>query len=99
MTLKIIYNPFRIHSDFFIDELRIDNFESFSKKRIQDWDYLSFSETLNDRFNLKELEIVFVGRKIDVEDFKYHLIQVGQKNKRDVTIRHKENFDNKTVVK
>lgn len=99
LTLKIIYNPYRIHSDFFIDDLRTEDFESFSKKRIQDWDYSSFSKTLNDRFNLRELEIVFVGRKIDVEDFKYHLIQVGQNNKRDITIRHKENFDNKTVIK
>ncbi|MEA1884103.1 MAG: hypothetical protein U9N62_06250 [Thermotogota bacterium] len=46
MTLKIIYNPYRIHSDFFIDELRIDDFELFSKKRIQDWNYSFFSENI-----------------------------------------------------
>jgi predicted GTPase len=99
LNLKILYNPYRVKTDFYRDESIIEFPEAFSKKRIQDWQYSDFLESLNNKSNTNGITITFVGRKIDFEDFKYSVENTNDYESSGIKIEHQENFENKIVIK
>ncbi|HRW35644.1 MAG TPA: hypothetical protein P5107_11385, partial [Thermotogota bacterium] len=102
MDLKLIYNPFLVQTEVFLNETeqikKGNKLECFLDSRIQDWDYDDLVQKLFEEFNEREINLTFKGREMDFEDFQLGFETAKNSNNIKFNFAFEQGSKNKDII-